>query len=301
MGARDAYFNLLEYSAIAVGIGVVLEGLELAKDWREESQWLQRIRLPIPHVGRWILVAASIGWLLVAVGVFGEFWFEDKVSRYDHTIRDIDDDAGKLLSRQAADTQLVTAELNKRAEDEATARAGLEKEAALLRNRAAEAEDRLSYRRIESQQVTELATALKKFPSQVAEIVSYGSAYDTQLVVMGIEAALTQAGWSGHTMMPLASAGVHLGVILTPIKGAKDSVDQAADVILKTLTSWRIFCTRFPIPLENGGDKLGAITGDRSWGTKQAATIMNATIRIEVGDKPPFNTDAYFKRAGSQK
>jgi hypothetical protein len=137
LGARDAYFNLLTYSAIAVGVGVVLEGVELAKDWREECRWLQRIRLPLPHAGLWILTAASFGWLLVAVGVFGEFWFEDRVSWYDHTIRSIDDDAERLLSTQTANTQLLTAELNKRAEDEATARVTVEKEAAALRKEAA--------------------------------------------------------------------------------------------------------------------------------------------------------------------
>jgi hypothetical protein len=92
-----------------VGIGVILEAPEAFREARKEflEYWSHRkerrhvtlnaFGFPVVTPERkrvpWIAALSVIGWFIVAVGVVGEFWFDDKVSRYDATLQMIDNES----------------------------------------------------------------------------------------------------------------------------------------------------------------------------------------------------------------
>lgn len=83
---RDLWFFWLVVSAVVVAVGVVVEGPEIFKDIREafsDSGFSKKIE-------RRIALLSAIGWLLVAVGVAGEFVAEVMVSKADALIQTFD-------------------------------------------------------------------------------------------------------------------------------------------------------------------------------------------------------------------
>jgi len=105
---RAGYHFWLSTSTFFVGLGVVLEAPETFREARKEfsEYWMHRwgrrrialnaFGLPVVTPERrrlpWIAAISVIGWLIVAVGVVGEFWFDDKVSAFDATLQMIDND-----------------------------------------------------------------------------------------------------------------------------------------------------------------------------------------------------------------
>jgi hypothetical protein len=99
--SRDGYFNLLLLSTVVVAIGVVMEGPQVFEDIQEEIErfWHGRPRLEIDkrthlpvtrHRFNWKKMIESLGWLLVAVGVCGEFALDSLVSQSDRQLQTFD-------------------------------------------------------------------------------------------------------------------------------------------------------------------------------------------------------------------
>ena len=98
-----------------VAIGVILEGpeiiLEIAKAvnkrWGASRRW--REKSAEDHIPDWIKVIGLVGWVLVSIGVAGEFWVDSWVNTDDEHIQSINitllQDAGASASqaRTAAD------------------------------------------------------------------------------------------------------------------------------------------------------------------------------------------------------
>jgi hypothetical protein len=64
-GLRNCYFACLLWSAAVVAVGVLLEGPEVVHGvsvFRHEE-----------HLPAWVVSVALIGWMLVGIGVAGEF------------------------------------------------------------------------------------------------------------------------------------------------------------------------------------------------------------------------------------
>lgn len=76
---RDQYFGWLLLSTYMVVLGLSLEGPEIWHDFRNlfRKPDLQR------KASQWIKFAATLGWLLIILGVAGEAYFEGKVSAGD--------------------------------------------------------------------------------------------------------------------------------------------------------------------------------------------------------------------------
>jgi hypothetical protein len=81
------FSNLLLVTKL-VAIGVILEGPELVyeiinavKRWREKPTR--------EHAPYWITIVGLIGWLIVSIGVAGEFWVDGKVNTDDENIQSI--------------------------------------------------------------------------------------------------------------------------------------------------------------------------------------------------------------------
>jgi hypothetical protein len=99
---RQSFFVWLLISTAVVALGVLLEGPELL---REASEEIERFRfkslhrvninlvtgLPIiRHRLNWRLLLEVAGWLLIGIGVVGEFGFEIGMSKYDKLLQSFD-------------------------------------------------------------------------------------------------------------------------------------------------------------------------------------------------------------------
>jgi hypothetical protein len=105
-GRASWHFWLLT-ATFFVGIGVILEAPDTFREARKEflEYWSHRRRrllvlnkfgLPVvkPDIKPrpWVATISVSGWLMVAAGVVGEFWFDDKVSGFDATLQWIDNE-----------------------------------------------------------------------------------------------------------------------------------------------------------------------------------------------------------------
>jgi hypothetical protein len=71
-----------------VAIGVILEGPELVYAiFNAVKRW--RKRPTREHDPEWIIVVGIVGWVLVSIGVAGEFWVDGKVNTDDDNIQSI--------------------------------------------------------------------------------------------------------------------------------------------------------------------------------------------------------------------
>jgi hypothetical protein len=120
---RSEWHNLLLLATLAVVAGVALEGWEIFRDLREETDHNRQTtprKLPLElsgegipifnhrHRRRWIKTRGAIGWTLVVFGVAGELAFDSMDADFDTSIRSIDDE---LLGQ----ARLVAANANERA------------------------------------------------------------------------------------------------------------------------------------------------------------------------------------------
>jgi hypothetical protein len=149
LDGRDEYFNLLLLSTVIVAVGIVMEGPEVVHDTKEEIlRYLFRSKsalkvdgptgLPIyEHRLNWMKLTASLGWLLIVIGVSGEFVLDSLVSQSDSQVQTFNN----II------TKFGVAEANLRAEEARATASGFEgqiaasnKEAKLATARARSAE-----------------------------------------------------------------------------------------------------------------------------------------------------------------
>lgn len=97
---RDWYFFLLLASTGIVALGLVLEAPEIIHDlygiFRRKSMELRYWLAPSMHrreylAPDWMKVCTAVGWLLIVLGVMGEFVFEAYVSKYDTALQSLND------------------------------------------------------------------------------------------------------------------------------------------------------------------------------------------------------------------
>jgi hypothetical protein len=184
--ARDIYFRWLEYSTFAVGFGVVLEGLEVIHDTKEE---VHKFRIGFPrrtdvvatrHRLNRVLLISLLGWLLVSVGVLGEFWFEIKVSQYDKTLRLIDDNLLAQTGLEAADAIERAAEASERAGNAELRAATLLKE--------------IQPRDLTEEERNNLLALKRRFSGSKVQIASFSGDIESARFARQIESSLKDAG-----------------------------------------------------------------------------------------------------------
>src|SRR5260370_666945 len=119
---RDLWFHRLEISTELVFWGLLLELPELGYDmyaiaWRLFDKFKNHISFPEKHSADWVRVLAFAGWILIVVGVRGEFLRSAKVNEADGNIQAFN---GWLLAKTAKEAG-DAAQSAKNARDEADA------------------------------------------------------------------------------------------------------------------------------------------------------------------------------------
>ncbi len=102
---RNQYEVALYVATFLVGIGVILEGFEVVHEHREKTG---PFKIHRPESPKWMTRAAFWGWLLVSVGVAGEFIFEGWVSTKNEELESV---SSALLG----DAEISAAEANQEA------------------------------------------------------------------------------------------------------------------------------------------------------------------------------------------
>jgi hypothetical protein len=90
----------LDFSTVLVGIGVFLEYFEIRHELREKTG---PFKIHRPEMPKWMVWAGFAGWLMIVVGVAGEFVFESAVSTRSEELESV---SNALLG----DAQLAAAE-----------------------------------------------------------------------------------------------------------------------------------------------------------------------------------------------
>lgn len=104
--ARSQDFSRLLFATKLVAVGVLLEGPELVYELLNViKRWMKRTTRE--HAPTWITFVGLVGWILVSIGVAGEFWIDGRVNSDDDNIQSINisllRDAGASASQAKAD------------------------------------------------------------------------------------------------------------------------------------------------------------------------------------------------------
>ena len=99
----------LKLSTVLVAIGVILEYFEISHELREKTG---PFKIHRPEMPKWMLYAGFAGWLMIVVGVVGEFVFESAVSTWSEQLE-------SLSNGLLGDAQITAAEATKEAGDAA--------------------------------------------------------------------------------------------------------------------------------------------------------------------------------------
>lgn len=110
-GFRNHDFHLLLAMTVLVAIGVTMEGPEIVHEAR--NAWFQCRGRRARHrsIAPWITLIGALGWLLVAVGVAGEGYWEVQVSHDDEAITSFDEQKLGDAEKSAADANKLAGEL----------------------------------------------------------------------------------------------------------------------------------------------------------------------------------------------
>lgn len=100
----------LDISTVLVAIGVILEVFEIVHELREK---VGPFKFSRPEMPKWMVWAGFAGWLMIVIGVAGEFWFEGAVSTRTEELESV---SSGLLT----DAELSSAEATKQAGDAKT-------------------------------------------------------------------------------------------------------------------------------------------------------------------------------------
>jgi hypothetical protein len=213
---RDIYFDCLLACTGLVGIGLLMEILEIAHDVleaigrksREHKYWLSFPidRKEYPEASPRAKVLSGVGWVLIVLGVAGEGVFEGFVSKYDTALSHMTDTIVAEAQEESANAEATAkgfdaqiAESDAKAKSaEATAKQ-FEAQIADAKARAAQAELELAkikqWRTLTPKQQQEIGNALSVYAGQNFAFLVFGD--PESLSFLGdIKAALKIAGWN---------------------------------------------------------------------------------------------------------
>jgi hypothetical protein len=252
---RNFLFDKLLLSTKLVALGLLLEGPELTWDmfslfrqWRFKTRF--HFSVPEGHPSAGVKVAAFVGWILIAVGVAGEWYLETMIESADAGIQ-------SAISVELANTENQTSLLNLRAsinsleselfrlDSEKLRRDSerLRKEAESERLARVKIEASVAWRRLDSKQARDIGTQLTRFgePPRFAglsfntgdtEASSFASELAEALRIGGIKVGspspMTLLSGPGRFDEPIAKP--QTGVLVTP---SRDSIakDTAATLV----------------------------------------------------------------------
>src|SRR5579863_6713027 len=181
---RDGWFNWLLFWTAVVAVGLLFE---LPEIWHDTVDAIRALvgKPKGPEIAPWMKLLVSVGWLLIVVGVSGEFVADSLVSKADGIVQTFDE----IL---IADAQRQTELAKIRAGGAYERAAQNEKEAAQLRNDAAvmkaenlNLEAIVQPRAISIEDQRKIADTCGQFKNHDALIESYGM--DTEAFATGFQ------------------------------------------------------------------------------------------------------------------
>lgn len=265
---RSEWHSLLLLATFVVAVGVVLEIWEICKDVREEwdhntgskpkraSLVLSSEGVPFfEHRRSWVKTIGAVGWLLVVLGVVGEFWFDSVIADFDIGLRVIDDEVLRQSRLDTLDASIgaalatqEAAQADARARSEIDARLTLEKDVlwkgprdVLLSAAQSRFDNRL--RRFGAQRFRNSVCALM--------IPGGGIADETAGTENTLGSVLRHAGWTEVSSYPNVPAAIPLtlfncvahGITVNERPGRPETTGRAAralSLILNgILSEWR--------------------------------------------------------------
>jgi hypothetical protein len=220
---RASCFNWLLGATAVVAIGLVFEGPELTHEitsivrhWRFTRRF--RFSLPEAHAPEWAKLLAFVGWLLIVMGVAGEYVADSFVSKADGYVQTFDEivlaNAQKEVEiakeksggayERAATAEREAARLGKDAEDERLARVKIEAAVA--------------WRSLDDKQKHDIGSALASFSPKAGASIWYdSSSTEAQMFADDIAEALRSGGITTTNvggMMSMAEGGKWNGPIV---------------------------------------------------------------------------------------
>ncbi len=163
---RNIWFNRLLISTAVVALGLLFELPEIIHDSVEAIRKLRQSHKPTPQIRPWVKLFVSVGWLLIVVGVGGEFVADSFVSKADGIVQTFDE---TLI----ADAQRQTGLASERAARAFERAAKTEREASQENDRAANAEKQAQQENARAAKALEAAEMARKeaegFQLQIAQ------------------------------------------------------------------------------------------------------------------------------------
>ena len=227
---REACFNWLLVATALVVIGLVLEGPELSheissiiRNWRFNRKF--HFSLPEQHAPDWVKLLAFVGWILIVLGVGGEFIADSFVSKADGYVQTFDEillheaqtrtafasERASAAYERAAETEREAAAENAIAAKSLAEAETARKEAEGFQLRIAEANERaasaeknaaeaqLELGRLKSPRslthVPEMVLSLKQFEGTEYTFSFVFQDEDSIKLLRAIDDLLHQAGW----------------------------------------------------------------------------------------------------------
>ena len=199
---RDSYFFWLLMSSLAVALGVILEGPELAY---ETAAVIRPSRNGKRKKPLWITWVALVGWLFVVIGVAGEGVAEALVSKADGLIQTFNDIVLAAAERESAVAELRAGQAEQRAA-EANAKAdGFRLQISVSQEQAVKAEKESAQARLDLEkfkaprtltpkQRENLIAAIQRFSGQKFSLQVTDNPESLKFMQL-LREALLSAGW----------------------------------------------------------------------------------------------------------
>jgi hypothetical protein len=311
---RDLYFDCLLACTGLVGLGLLMEILEIKHDIleaigrksREGKYWLA---LPIdrreyPEASPRAKVLSAVGWVLIVVGVTGEGVFEGFVSKYDTALSRVTDTVVAEAQKESANAEATAkgfdaqiAESDAKAKSAEAIAKGFEAQIADAKARAAQAE--LELARIKTPRslthVPELVATLKPFKGTKYLFFGLFGDEESANLLRQIDGVLQGAEWTRvqppspfPPVLNLSLGSVSIAVTQRFDTGVKITVESMESVAslqslpldkvpayIQAATSLRGSLAPRIFPPQNGiGDTINVLSGNEPF------------VLITVGKKP---------------
>lgn len=200
-----SWFDWLLIATGVVVIGLLFEAPEI---WHETVQAIRGLFHSSESERRtpaWMKLAGTVGWVLIVVGVAGEFVAESFVSKADGLVRQFDEillseaqkEAGAAIERASANEK-EAARLGKEAEDERLARVKIE--------------ERLAWRRVSPKQFKDAVSRLSPFPGSLVYLQIVGGDPETGAFAQDILKIFQDSHWQARESQNIIQIPTPLGL-----------------------------------------------------------------------------------------
>jgi len=235
---RDSWLKDLVGATIVLLIGISFEGPEVVHEVRSVFCGTRSGR------PRWMIVMASIGWLLVVAGVGAELVLEQFVHQAEGQVQSFDDIQLSATERQAAIADARAADASNqarnalgRAVDASDRAAAATLEAESEAKKRIRIEQQLAWRTLTPEQENKLSRSVPvEFRSTKLQVENIALDAEGQDYATNIARCLAKAGWSVVGMpTPVLSSNVPEGIVIQIKDPTSETGGKPAGFLQRTL------------------------------------------------------------------